>query len=274
MSEERHVTFAIISNAPAASALLEAVCEEIQKRTSLTIEPVVVRSYEKLVAGMAEGNVDVAWAPPLVAIDLERAKAGTIALTARRLGKSDYSSAIFTKRSSGLTSLADLAGKKAAWVARESSAGYVVPRLKLLAAGVNPDKDLAEQTFRRTHEAVVKVVQSGEADFGATFAHFEPGKEEPSSSGWQDSGVANDEVQILGVAGPIPSDVIALSARLSSERAEAITAALKEIGEPVKQLLNAEGFDSPDAAHFEQLRALVERAAETAPKPDPSGASA
>lgn len=273
MSEDRPgITFAIISNAPAASALLEAVCEEIHKRTELTIEPVVFRTYEKLVAGMKDGSVDVAWAPPLVAIDLERAKVGSIALAARRMGKSDYSSAIFTKRSSGLTSLADLAGKKAAWVARESSAGYVVPRLKLLAAGVNPDTDLAEQTFRRTHEAVVRVVQSGEADFGATFAHFETGKDTPSASGWQDSGVANDEVQIIAVAGPIPSDVIALSDNLSKDRAKAITDALREIGEPIKQLLNADGFDSPDPSHFEQLRQLVAVAAESAPKV--SGATA
>jgi phosphonate transport system substrate-binding protein len=258
MSDDRtQVKFAIISNAPAASALLEVVCQEIEKRTSLAIEAVVFRSYDKLVAGMAAGEIDVAWAPPLVAIELERAQVARIALSARRLGKADYSSAIFVKRDSTCTSLKDLAGKKAAWVARESSAGYVVPRLKLLAAGLDPEKDLAEQSFRRTHEAVVRVVQSGEADFGATFAHFEPGKDEPSASGWQDSGVANADVRILAVAGPIPSDVIALSSGLADDRAEKIVTALREMGEPVRQLLNADGFDRPEVTHFDQLRELV-----------------
>ena len=265
MAEARdNVTFAIISNAPAAAALLEVVCDEIKKRTKLELSPLVLRSYEKLLSGMQEGEVDVAWAPPLVAIDLERAKVGAIALSARRLGKSDYSSAIFTRSDSKLTTLKDLAGKKAAWVARESSAGYVVPRLKLLAAGVNPETDLTEQSFRRTHEAVVKVVLSGEADFGATFAHFEAGKTAPTSSGWQDSGVQNSDIRILAVAGPIPSDVIAYSSKLASERAELGTAAMREMGEPIRQLLNAEGFDLPDGVHFEQLRQLVEHAAAAA----------
>jgi hypothetical protein len=97
-----NVTFAIISNAPAASALLEVVCDEIKKRTKLELSPLVLRSYEKLLSGMQEGDVDVAWAPPLVAIDLERAKVGSIALSARRLGKTDYSSAIFTRSDSKL----------------------------------------------------------------------------------------------------------------------------------------------------------------------------
>jgi phosphonate transport system substrate-binding protein len=271
MSEARaQVRFAIISNAPAASALLEVVCEEIQKRTSLQLEAVVFRSYEKLVASMSAGEIDVAWAPPLVAIELEHAKVARIALSARRMGKADYSSAIFVKRDSSYESLKDLAGKKAAWVAKESSAGYVVPRLKLLAAGLDPEKDLAEQSFRRTHEAVVRVVQSGEADFGATFAHFEPGKDEPSASGWQDSGVANADVRILAVAGPIPSDVIALSTGLDADRAEKIVAALREMGEPVRLLLNADGFDRPEVSHFDQLRDLVEAARRT----ESSGAGA
>jgi phosphonate transport system substrate-binding protein len=265
MTEGRaQVRFAIISNAPAASALLEVVCDEIQKRTALQLDAVVFRSYDKLVAEMSAGEVDVAWAPPLLAIELERAKIARIALSARRLGKADYSSAIFVKRDSSCTSLKDLAGKKAAWVARESSAGYVVPRLKLLAAGLDPEKDLAEQSFRRTHEAVVRVVQSGEADFGATFAHFEPGKDEPTASGWQDSGVANADVRILAIAGPIPSDVIALSTGLDEERSAKIVAALQEMGEPVRQLLNADGFDRPELSHFDQLRDLVEAARRSA----------
>lgn len=261
MSEgSAQIRFAIISNAPAASALLEVVCEELRQRTALTIDAVVFRSYDKLVAGMSAGEIDVAWTPPLLAIELERAKVARIALSARRLGKADYSSAIFVKRDSSFNSLKDLAGKKAAWVARESSAGYVVPRLKLLAAGLDPEKDLAEQSFRRTHEAVVRVVQSGEADFGATFAHFEPGKDEPSASGWQDSGVTNADVRILAVAGPIPSDVIALSTRLDAERAEKVVSALREMGEPVRLLLNADGFDRPELSHFDKLRELVEAA--------------
>lgn len=251
------MTFAIISNAPAASALLETVCDELKKKTTIALKPLVLRSYEKLLGGMQGGDVHVAWAPPLLAIDLERASAARIGLCSRRAGKADYSCALFAKKGSDVKSLADLKGKRVAWVAKESSAGYVVPRLKLRAEGLDPDGLFAEETFRRTHEAVVRVVMGGEADVGATFAHFEEGKEAPTSAGWTDAGFSNDDVVILAKAGPIPADVIAFSTKLTDAHADEIRDGMRDLGESIRALLNADGFDMPDKSHFDELRKLV-----------------
>jgi len=261
MSEEGPgVTFAIISNAPAASALLETVCEELKSKAGLSIRPLVLRSYDKLLDAMRSGEVHIAWAPPLIALDLERADVAKVRLCSRRAGKADYSSVLFTARSSAVQKLEDLKGARAAWVDKESSAGYLVPRLKLLAEGLDPDKIFAEQSIRRTHEAVVRVVMNGEADVGATFGSFEQGNDVPVSAGWLDAGYKNDEVRVLAVAGPIPSDVIAVSTKLGDEQADAITAAMKDLGESIKKLLNADGFDVPEKTHFDELRRLVENA--------------
>lgn len=255
MSED--VTFAIISNAPAASALLDAVCDELKKKTNVSLKPLVLRSYEKLLGGMQGGNVHVAWAPPLVAIDLEQASAARIGLCSRRAGKADYACALFTKRGSGIEKLADLKGKRVAWVAKESSAGYVVPRLKLKAEGLEPEGLFAEETFRRTHEAVVRTVMNGEADVGATFAHYEEGKDDPTSAGWTDAGFKNEDVLVLAKAGPIPADVIAFSTQLEDGRADEIRDAIRDLGDSIRALLNADGFDVPDKSHFDELRKLV-----------------
>lgn len=254
------VTFAIISNAPAASALLEVVCDELKKRTTMAIKPLVLRSYEKLLGGMQGGEVHIAWAPPLVAIDLERAQAAQIRLCSRRAGKADYSSAIFVSAKSKIEKLEDLQGTRAAWVAKESSAGYVVPRLKLLAEGFDPETTFKEQTLRRTHEAVVRAVMSGDADVGATFASFNGKAVAPISSGWLDVGFKNEEVRVLAAAGPIPSDVIAVSTQLKQEQADEITTAMCDLGDSIRRLLNADGFDMPEKSHFDDLRRLVESA--------------
>ncbi len=265
MSEaEGAVTFAIISIAPAASALLETVCDELTKHTSFKIKPLVLRSYDKLLGGMQGGEVDVAWAPPLVAIDLERANVGKIRLCSRRAGKPDYSCALFVKKGSAIQTLKDLDGKRIAWVAKESSAGYVVPRLKLLAEGIDPDKAFAEQSFRRTHEAVTRAVMAGDADVGATYVHLDPdGK--PTSAGWTEAGVDSGDVRIIATAGPIPSDVIAVSTKLAGDRADLITTGLRDLGESVLKLLNADGFDIPEHAHFDKLRTLVDEAGQAKP---------
>ncbi len=254
------VTFAIVSSAPAAGALLETVCEELNKKTSLAITPLVLRSYDKLAGQMKDGEVHVAWAPPLVAIDLERDDAAKIRLCSRRAGRTDYTSVIFTKAGSGIEKLGDLRGKRGAWVAKESSAGYVVPRLKLLAEGIDPEADLGEQSFRRTHEAVARAVLAGDADFGATYASFAEGQAEPVSAGWFEAHAKNEDVKILATAGPIPSDVIAFSTKLEADTASSITGAMRELGPSIKLLLNADSFEQPEAAHFEDLRQLVANA--------------
>ena len=35
---------------------------------------------------------------------------------------------------------------------------------------------------------------------------------------------------------------------------------MRDLGEPIRQLLNADGFDQPEASHFDELRKLVESA--------------
>ncbi len=265
MSEAPTLTFAIISSAPAASALLDAVCEELSKRTSQAIEPRVLRSYDKLLGAMRDGEVHVAWAPPLVAIDLERADAAKIRLCSRRAGKRDYASAIFTKADGGPRTLADLKGKRMAWVAKESSAGYVVPRLKLLAEGLDPETTFSEQAFRRTHEAVTRSVMAGDADAGATYVSFAGEGADPVSAGWFEAGVQNADVHILATAGPIPTDVIAISAKLDPDRAQTVSDALRDLGEPIRALLNADGFDQPEDTHFDELRKLVASAGAAKP---------
>jgi phosphate/phosphite/phosphonate ABC transporter binding protein len=268
-SAESPVTFAIISSAPAASALLETVCDELVKKTSKPIKPVVLRSYDKLVSRMRDGEVQVAWAPPLVAIELERETKAQIRLCSRRAGRVEYMSALFVAAGSDIRALQDLKGKRAAWVAKESSAGYVVPRLKIAAAGLDPDELFSEETFRRTHEAVIRGVLKGEADVGATYASYEPGNDVPVSSGWLEAGIDNAEVRVIATAGPIPSDVIAMASSLPEETATAIADALKDLGAPMRSLLNADAFETPQAGHFDALRELVKSAKDHAP---PSGA--
>jgi len=260
MSEAAPITFAIISNAPAAAALLQTVCDELAKQTSREIKPVVLRSYDKLVNRMKEGDVQIAWAPPLVAIELERETQARIRLCSRRAGRLDYMSALFTSRSSAVKTPTDLQGKRVAWVARESSAGYVVPRLQLTALGLDVEKLFSEETFRRTHEAVVRAVMAGESDVGATFASFRGDEREPITAGWLEAGFKQEDVRVLAVAGPIPSDVIAMSSSLAEDTAREISSALHNLGQPMKLLLNAEAFDEPNASHFDELRRLVDTA--------------
>ncbi len=252
--------FAIVSGAPAAHALLQAVCAELAKHVDREISPLVLRTYGGLADEMKTGKVHLAWAPPLLAIDLERAGSVTVALSSKRAGRVDYQAAIFVPQSSPIESVEQLKGKRAAWVAKESAAGYIFPRLKLASLGQDPETLFAEESFRRTHEAVVRAVLVGNADVGATYVSYEEGGgEEPKTSGWLDAGVKTEEIRVLTTAGPIPADVIAFGTTMDAPLTEKLGKAFRTLGadESIRALLNADGFEPANAAHFDALRALV-----------------
>jgi len=257
------VVFAIISTAPAAQIMLETLCAELENSSGRNIEPRVLRTYADLGDQMKKGDVHVAWAPPLVAIDIERSGAASVVLCSSRAGKTTFQSAIFTRKDSFIDGLADLADKRMAWVDEESSAGYLVPRLKIAAEGLALDM-FAEESFRRTHQAVARAVLGGEADAGATYMSEDPATGKVITAGWMEAGAKSDEVRILTTAGPIPSDAIAMSTILADDARESLTKVLLELGEKapelVKGLLNADGFELAQKTHFDELRQMVEQA--------------
>jgi phosphonate transport system substrate-binding protein len=257
------IRFAIVSGAPAAHALLDAVCGELKKRVDREVAPLVLRSYGSLADEMKAGKVHVAWAPPLLAIDLERAGSASVALCSKRAGRVDYQAALFVPKASPAKTPEDLVGKRVAWVAKESAAGYIFPRLKLKAIGLDPDTMFADESFRRTHEAVVRAVLVGNADVGATYVSYPAdGGTTPTSAGWLEAGTETDEVRVVLTAGPIPADVIAFASGLDRAVADRLADALKALGttDSIRSLLNADGFEPAGAAHFDELRKLVETA--------------
>ncbi len=276
MADPAPIKFAIVSGAPAAHALLHAVCGELAKHVDLEVSPMVLRTYGSLADEMKAGKVHLAWAPPLLAIDLERAGSATVALCSRRAGRVDYSAALFVPKASEIEAAKDLQGKRIAWVAKESAAGYIFPRLKLRSLGLDPDTLFGEESFRRTHEAVVRAVLAGDADAGATYVSYEEGQTKPKTAGWLDAGAESDELRVLLTAGPIPADVIAFSTSVASLLQTKLSDALKALGksESIRALLNADGFEPASLAHFDELRKLVDDATAAATADPPAAADA
>ncbi len=66
-----------------------------------------------------------------------------------------------------LTDLDALAGKRVAWVDRDSCAGYLFPKLELLERGRPPDSLFVGQCFLESHIRVVRAVRDGEAELRA-----------------------------------------------------------------------------------------------------------
>jgi phosphonate transport system substrate-binding protein len=260
---DRTLTFAVVSSSASAEERLGGLCRELERTLARPVLPRVLPSYAALKEELEAGRAQVIWAPPRVAIDLEDAGLATIGLCCTRGGHADYHAALFTQHASRIEKLADLAGCHAAWVDVDSSAGYLLPRLRLAAEGFDPDKLLGRQTFHGTHARVACAVLAGEADVGATYLSLDPSTGRPVSAGWLDAGAGINGAFILATAGPIPSDAIVFSSGLPADlRAaliEQVMALPSSMPEAVEKLLAADGFAPPEPSHFAALRALLAR---------------
>ncbi len=252
---------AVVSSSPAAAGNLNAICAELGRALGREISGRVLGSYAELSKEIAAGKAHVAWAPPLVAIEMERSALTSIALCCTRGGEAGYHAAIFTRHASSIEKLSDLKGSHVAWVDRNSSAGYLVPRMRLASAGLDPARLFGRESFLGTHESVACAVLDGQADVGATYISLDPRTRKPMSAGWLEAGAGVNGAFIVATAGPIPADAIVLANSLGDELKAAVTKAFVALPttapEPLSGLLHADGFVIPPREHFEALRAMV-----------------
>jgi phosphonate transport system substrate-binding protein len=236
---------------------LEAFCEALAGVAGFEVSGHVVGNYLELLDAMHAGSVDVAWMPPVIALRAAaRGRTLPIALPVRG-GTSFFSSALFTRPGSSIKSPADLRGVRAAWVDKQSAAGYLVIRASLRAQGTDLERAFTTESFLGSHEAVVQAVLSGAVDVGATFAHLDAAHQRVTRGGW---GTATP--QVIAYAGPIPADVVAASIRMPAPQIRAVQRALcdlanRDLLRTASMLLGAEGFVEARSEHLDPLNHLL-----------------
>jgi phosphonate transport system substrate-binding protein len=256
------LTFAVVSGSSRAEGHLAEICGAIALAIDRPVSPRVLLSYAALREEVEAGRVQIVWAPPLVAVELADAGLATIDLCCARGGAVDYHAAIFTRHASSIETLADLRGCHAAWVDEHSSAGYVLPRLKIASAGLDPGALFGRESFLGTHARVARAVLEGEADAGATYLSLDPATGRPLSAGWLEAGAGINAAFIVATAGPIPADAIVFSSRLPAALKAAlvtqVTALPASVPRAVARLLGADGFAPAQASHFAALRGMLD----------------
>jgi phosphonate transport system substrate-binding protein len=240
-------------------------------RIGRPLRPFVASSYGTLVRGLTEGRVDLGWIPPLLFVDAARRGHAVPLVKFVRLGRSSYHSAFIVLGSSPARRIADLRGKRMAWIDPRSSAGYLFPRMHLIKAGINPDLFFSHQAYLGSHRRVVEAVLQGKADVGVTF--FSPG--DGGASSWQQFFPTRaHEIRILSSVGPIPSDVIAARRGLQPELAGAVREVFVRMHQDpegrdlLEWILTADRAVPARMADYASVEQMVEN---SKPSPTPDG---
>lgn len=215
-------------------------------------------SYDRVAQLVHKGKIDLAWVSPIPYIALLRNER-VLPLACPRRGDLDYHGAIVVSASSTISKLADLAGKRAAWVDRYSAAGFVVPRIELAKAGLDVKSAFSQQRFFGSHEAAVRAVAEGAADFAATFVRL--GANNAVIGGpWTKMPGLEPKLRIFATFGVIPPDVVAARSSLDAATRERLEQALKRLTqdprgkELVSTIFGADDLVAPTSKGYEELR--------------------
>ncbi len=232
---------------------LNAACRALKQSLGYDVRGRIAPDYPALLSAIGGGEVELAWLPPVVALQAGAARiARPIAMPVRG-GVATFHTALFARADSPLRSTADLKGVRAAWVDRQSASGYLVIRGALRSQGVHLDQAFSEEHVVGSHAAVVAAVREGQVDVGATFIREEP--DGHWTGNWGDLAA-----QVIARVGPIPNDVIAAGVHLPMQLEARVRHALLAEGTTqtsAATLLEADRLVPADDSHLEALTRLL-----------------
>jgi phosphate/phosphite/phosphonate ABC transporter binding protein len=181
----------------------------------------IAKDYGDLRTQMENGSVDIGSFSPFAYVDA--AKGGKIRIIAQSIieGSATYRGIIVARKDSGLKSIADLKGKRFAFVDPKSASGYIYPRAMLIEKGIDPESYFTETIFAGSHDKVIAAVLEGRADAGAIY--------DGALGVAKRSGVAIENLVTLASSDPIPHDAIAVRTGLDEGLAKRIQLALIDL---------------------------------------------
>ncbi|MCM5569628.1 putative selenate ABC transporter substrate-binding protein [Burkholderiaceae bacterium FT117] len=140
--------------------------EHLERKLGMKVEFVPVTDYAASVEALVNKKVDMVWFGGFTFVQARiRSKDGVEPLV-QRAEDEKFRSVFITPADSGVSKLEDLKGKSVAFGSPSSTSGHLMPRSFLLAAKIDPDRDL-RVSFSGAHDATALAVAGGRVAAGA-----------------------------------------------------------------------------------------------------------
>jgi phosphate/phosphite/phosphonate ABC transporter binding protein len=245
---------------------ISAFAERLSEIAGLDIGVTPLPSYDELTQRLNRGEVDIAWLPPIPLVALVRNERAVPIVSLHRDQLVHFRCALIVAAGSPIKAIADLRGKRPAWVDHHSAGGYVLARIELEAHGIGP-RELGAQRFVGSHDAVVRAVAAGDVDFGATFARIARSGE--VTGPWTKIPGLASSVAVIATFGEVPPDALAVRRDMDASVRARVTKAIEQMTQMapdraiVAEAFGADSFHAPEDSMYEALRAIVFQAHKT-----------
>lgn len=237
----------------------EAVRDRLMEQTGYNIDNRVFLDSAELVESLTAGETHVLIASPAAYLVASERYGFDVALVGTRQGGPAWHAVMLAGADTGITSLADVAGRSVCWINPGSLSGYEVPRLMLAAVGIDPQTDLGQETEVLGHEDGVRLVHNGDCEVGATFSDARKLVERELPDVY-------DRVLVIAESPPIPSVSVSFARDVPDDVRQGLIDAFQAIvqtDEGMDTVMMAhgwEGVELHDDSIFEPLRDLLRAA--------------
>jgi len=246
----------------AVAAGADAVADMIFAETGLVVDTFVATDYTAAIEAECSGQAHMGSLATFAAITAADRDCAYPALVATRYGSPTYTGQIMAHVDSGITSVADLAGKVFCATDETSTSGWIIPSIMMRAAGVDPDNDV-EVIFAGSHDAAVLGVYNGDCDAGASFVDARASVEDEFPD-------VMDKVLQIEISVEIPNDGVQFAKGFPAEiQTKLVDALIKIIGTEegktaMKSAYQWDGLEKHDNTFYDAFRQLLDAAGITA----------
>ena len=139
----------------------------LESRLGMKVEWTPVTDYAAAVETLVNKKIDLAWFGGFTFVQSSVRSGGKTIPLVQREEDASFKSVFINASDSGITKLEDLKGKTLSFGSQSSTSGHLMPRSYLLAAKIDPDRDLKRVSFSGAHDATIAAVASGKVEAGA-----------------------------------------------------------------------------------------------------------
>ncbi|MDQ7840149.1 MAG: phosphate/phosphite/phosphonate ABC transporter substrate-binding protein [bacterium] len=189
----------------------------LEVATGYRVRAEVPTSYAATIEAMCAGRVDIAFFATFAYVLANRRCGAEARLVSLRQNKPFYVAQILYRAELNAKTLADLRGKKFAFVDPASASGYLFPAALLKKNGIDPDRFFSQVVFAGGHDRVVLAIYTGSVDAGATFGDPDNPVFEARERVVAQYPDVRDKVRVLMYTDPIPNDTVSFRRDLPDE---------------------------------------------------------
>ena len=237
----------------------EAFGAALGKLVGVPIRVTVASDYAAVIEALRNRTADLAFVHPAGYVLANREAKAMIVAKDQWHGNTSYTSRIYVRKESGITTLDGLRGKTIAFIDPSSASGYVYPMVMLIQKGLVQNRDpktfFKDFVYAGSHDAGLLALLNGHVD---ALASFDQAREQYLKDPAQ-----REKIIYVAETAPIPEGGICARDGLDPALVAKLRAALLSMKGPtyapvLKALYDIDGFEPADDREYEPVRAAMD----------------